>query len=310
MVITNIMISSGAVIITFNPKIDDFKVNLEAVAKNFGKNFLVVDNASDNQLLISETVRKNHGSFIDLKKNLGIAAAQNIGFSFFNERNFDWVMLLDQDSLLSEDALEKLLILPEIKQSSTGAIGINYDQRAIEGVIKVSDLIASGSLIKIEAWSVVSGMDENLFIDYVDLDFDAKLLLAGFELYMDTSIILKHEIGETIKVGNVGRILSVKKQEYSDHSPMRHYYYARNMIIVKKRYPWYFDGRRDPRLTNLILVRESLLAKEKRFQKVCGDLKGTFSVWHYDPEKDIIHKKTIDKIEGYKREHNIRFTKE
>ncbi|CUR63289.1 glycosyltransferase [Leuconostoc gasicomitatum] len=303
------MINSGAVIITFNPKIDELTQNLEAVVANFGTSFLVVDNGSSKQNEISSIVYDKGGSIINLKKNLGIATAQNIGFNFFEEKKFDWVMLLDQDSMLPEDTLTKLSILPEIQKSNTGAIGINYDHRPITGVIKIPDLIASGSLIRIEAWNAVNGLDENLFIDYVDLDFDAKLLLAGFELYMNTAIILKHEIGETIRVGIIGKILAIKKKEYSDHSPIRHYYYSRNMIIVKKRYPWYFDGKRDPRLTNIILMRESMLAHKNRFSKVWADFRGTCSAWSYNPKNDVQHKKNLERIKEFKREYNIRTTK-
>ena len=51
-----------------------------------------------------------------------------------------------------------------------------------EDVIEVDKCITSASLVPVSAWNDVGGFNEELFIDFVDHDFCAKLKEHGLSL--------------------------------------------------------------------------------------------------------------------------------
>lgn len=70
---------------------------------------LVIDNASSDNTceIISERYPKV--TLIENSKNLGFGKANNIGFQYAIENNFDYVLLLNQDAWIEQDTIEKLI---------------------------------------------------------------------------------------------------------------------------------------------------------------------------------------------------------
>lgn len=70
---------------------------------------LVIDNASSDNTceIISERYPKV--TLIENSKNLGFGKANNIGFRYAIENNFDYVLLLNQDAWVEQDTIEKLI---------------------------------------------------------------------------------------------------------------------------------------------------------------------------------------------------------
>ena len=69
---------------------------------------LVVDNASTDRTV--ELVKKfSEAQLIENQKNLGFAKGNNVGMHWAKEHGFDSIMLLNQDTRVSDRFLEPLL---------------------------------------------------------------------------------------------------------------------------------------------------------------------------------------------------------
>ncbi|WP_104026785.1 glycosyltransferase family 2 protein, partial [Vibrio jasicida] len=185
----------------------------------------IVDNSdSSNEKIISELF-----SNIDIKviymplyNNVGIAKAQNIGISEACKRRYEFVLLLDQDSELPSRMLETLVIEHfNLKRDgvSVGAIGPVFQDIKTKELcgavltkwfhierpkvdtstsrpIKTDYLIASGSLISLSTLSEVGLMREDLFIDWVDIEWGERANSKGYSSYIIPSVVMAHSIGD------------------------------------------------------------------------------------------------------------------
>lgn len=243
----------AALIVTYNPNLERLK-NTVSMLKKEVNYLIIVDNYSDNQKAIIDGFDDVY--LIDLKINSGIAAAQNKGIICAMDHGCDGVIFFDQDSEPESDLTESLK--NSFNQLSAGrkiaAIGpIHKDKRLdfIYPVIRINNfgwvkklnpekcsapekvdlLISSGTLISTEALHMVGLMNEGLFIDYVDTEWCLRARHAKFELYIEPTCTLTHEIGENIwKIGSF--FIPV-------HSPSRRYYRIRNAykLLAFKHFP-------------------------------------------------------------------------
>lgn len=279
----------AALIVTYNPDVELLKKNIEATSANVGDNYLIVDNGSKNLIEILNAVGKEY--VLGLNDNKGIAAAQNAGFRRLQTQSYDWVLLLDQDSVIPLDLVSRMEAMPQFSLSDTGIIAAAFDNHSYvnQGIIEKKNVIASGGLIKVNAWSESGGMDDDLFIDFVDFDFDARVLAAGYKIYQNTDIVMQHEIGDTIYAPIRGHLLHLGAYHgyFSDHSPMRIYYFYKNFIIVHRRYPDYFDERKGLFRLSVSRLREIFLYRRPRGKKFLAAFKGIKDGIRYDPKKDM-----------------------
>lgn len=289
----------AALIITFNPNISLLKRNIEATKRNVGENYVIVDNGSRNVLQI---LNLYDAHTIKLDENKGIAVAQNVGFSYLTSKKYKWVLLLDQDSIIPENMIAKMKETNEFYDKKTGMIGIAFQNQYYKrcGIIQNNEVIASGSLIRTFVWKTCGGMDEDLFIDYVDFDFNARVKMSGYSIYQNTEIVMKHEIGETIYAPIRGKILHMgqRKGYFSDHSSLRLYYFYKNSIIVKKRYPGFFNQDKNPVWLNIRRLREIIVYKRPRLKKMFAAIKGIYEGARYDPQKDERFQRILRKIKN------------
>ena len=246
-----------AVIVTYNPVISQLASNLCAHALTGAAHIIIVDNASLNHSEIEGLV-ENSGAIpadlVSLPENAGIGAAQNVGMRRAMEKGCSHVILFDQDSSPSP-CLVDLLLADESNLMAAGikvgAIGPSftdlrtgsyYPMIRIVGPmltqvrnecgsapVEVSVIIASGSLIRTEVLNRVGAMNEDFFMDCVDLEWCLRASSQGFKIFVSTKAVMTHMIGDTRK-RSLGREVSI-------HSPLRRYYMARNWILLA-RLPW------------------------------------------------------------------------
>ena len=282
----------STIIITYNPNksvlLKLINTCLEAV-----QHVIIVDNGSSENLAFVLNGRSDRLIYIGLDQNYGIAKAQNVGIIKAKEFNSYAVILFDQDSNPTLETIEKLIVTSDNLISSYKRIacvgpqyyelrrGIKIPFVRVEGVglkriscspdcgwVQVDRLIASGSLIPMSTIDSVGLMKEELFIDYVDLEWCERALSKGFQAFGDCSSLMEHSLGDD-PIFFLGRA-------YPSHSPLRHYYTFRNAIWMYRqnyvRLNWKIvDGMR--------LVRKyvfySLLAKP-RHQHFLMMTKGIF----------------------------------
>ncbi|MHC1550924.1 glycosyltransferase family 2 protein [Phyllobacterium sp. K27] len=243
--------SVTGIIVTYNPDLDGLKSLLEAVIPQVGK-LIIVDNGSKQDLNNWIASRYSTVDFEELDKNFGIAKAQNVGIAKAETHGAEYVLLLDQDSMPAEDMVSMLLSAAKAQMAKgirLACVGPRYEdprqknpppfikvtglrlERQIcteaDSIVEVDYLIASGCLIPLSTLDDVGGMREELFIDYVDIEWGLRARQMGYQSYGVCSARMKHDLGDNPKLF-LGRYIPV-------HSPLRHYYHFRNAVWLYRQ---------------------------------------------------------------------------
>lgn len=233
-----------AIVVLYKPEGVKFIENLKSLSLQVDE-ICVVDNSSDsNKKLLREVP---HLIYFPQYKNIGIAAAQNIGLRYAIKKGYDYVLFSDPDSSIPTDAVENLFTTHK-KLSENGydvgavgstayseATGLPYhikDSFVLDipelNVTEVTYTMNSISLIHTDLFKMVGFMDESLFIDGVDDEWcwrAANLLRKRF--FIDRNVIIRHNLGKS--KGKIG------KRNISIASPRRLYYEYRNYIWLRRR---------------------------------------------------------------------------
>lgn len=204
---------------------------------------VVVNNGCDSMLqeyLLGILKNNSKIKIIQNLENLGIATALNQGIKFALDNKFDFVLTLDQDSLLGENLVQELreFYTNNHKKQKIGAIVPNIVNNNVEEFMEIGELtremryvLTSGCLMPTIIFNNSVLMDEKLFIDGVDIDFSIRVRQAGYKLIRINKAKLLHSIGEYKKVNFFN-----KQFILNNHSPIRRYYIARNSLELVKRY--------------------------------------------------------------------------
>lgn len=246
-----------AVVVTFNPDCDILKAALDELEQQ-GCQSLIVDNGSGNVAHIDSSIREAKSSVLLRQgRNLGLGAAHNIGMQYAKENDYDYALIMDQDSVPLADMVVNLVRAHKRKAqgSKVSAVGVSYlnsengsgsffvrfgtfkfsrhycSERDSDGCVEADFLISSGSLISMQAIDSIGDMDEGLFIDHVDTEWFLRAKSMGYQAYGVCDAVMKHGLGEsTHKVSLAGRQRNVPQ-----HKPFRYYYIFRNSIALYKR---------------------------------------------------------------------------
>ncbi len=173
--------------------------------------------------------------------NLGVAAALNQGVRWAKEAGYHWALLLDQDTTLLEFTVETLIGayrgFPE--KNRLAVIGANYlgKMREREALNK-SDftnswmdcvaVITSGSLLSIAGYEAIGPFRDDLFIDHVDHEYCLRARSRGWKIIMSRQPAIQHVVGVPT--------MHWSSWKASNHSPLRHYYMARNSVVLARKY--------------------------------------------------------------------------
>lgn len=243
----------GAVVVTYNPEKTRFKQLLDAALPQVAQ-LIIVDNGSNEACLdwLRLLPHANKLRLIELGQNLGIAAAQNVGISAIRELWLGYVLLFDHDSIPAGDMVSRLLSELQKKERANiqvGAVGPRYyDVRQdnpppfieirgckvirkgcseAEPVVPVSYLIASGSLTSMKTLAAVGDMREDLFIDYVDIEWGLRAASMGYQSFGVCNALMEHDLGDAP--------LTFMGKSIPNHSPLRHYYLFRNAVWLYRQ---------------------------------------------------------------------------
>lgn len=239
----------GAVIIAFNPNATEFADVVGSVVNQV--DYIAIVNNGTNSIGYA-THNDEKIDVIENHQNLGIATAINIGLKHLIAKNCTHFLLLDHDSVLPPYMVSVLLqnlndlnrngsepvaaigpayyntrlnkFAPFIRFGLTSNIKIAVPQQST--LINVDFLISSGTLLTFEALQKIGLMDEGLFVDFVDTDWCIRAKLKGFKLYGYSGVTMQHALGD--EPANLFGFT------FPMHSPIRHYYIARNAIILMK----------------------------------------------------------------------------
>jgi len=151
---------------------------------------------------------------IEFEANRGTAAAWNAGLSAAAAGGHRYLYLLDQDSRPFPDAVARAVV--HLKASGASAVV----QPAISDRLGLDpfpwNTVASGSLYEVAALQEVGAFDERLFVDEVDHELLARLMVAGRTVVQLATPSIAHVAGTPREITLVGHRAVV-----SGHTPAR-----------------------------------------------------------------------------------------
>lgn len=247
-----------AVVVTFNPVARRFTESLRRLRNAVGLT-IVVDNASSVPVEpMIEASGNDAVEVLHLAHNTGVGAGQNAGIERAIALGARFVLLLDQDSAITEGMVDSLLMAlhsaePSQDSRPVAAVGPSYVDNEgrrdffvpVDALwprtwrprtsrdsssprpIETSFLLASGTLIPVKVFGEIGGMHSDYFIDHVDREWCFRAVAAGFRLYGVPEAILEHEVGTplTCAFGGV-------RVRYRWHPSLRNYYMFRNALLM------------------------------------------------------------------------------
>lgn len=238
--------------------------NVAAVVSVFNPAAAAVENVRWLLRYVSQVVVVNDGStaevstllgemealgavVISLGANSGIAAALNTGIQAARTRWApEWVVTMDQDSRFNGDYIRQALCAEKSSRDpETVAMvcaqlhnGVPLPVLNAGPEAEVFDPMQSGTLIRSAVFDRVGYLDESLFIDCVDSEFNARVRNAGLRAIAGPGCNLEHSLGDARPLRVLGwhARLGQKKLFVHYHAPFRVYYITRNSLVMARRY--------------------------------------------------------------------------
>jgi rhamnosyltransferase len=239
----------GALYITFNPELLLFENSLRSLSCQVDY-LLIVDNNSINRdeivCIVKEII---NCSLIMLNDNKGIATATNIGLNYYAKGNYSYVVISDQDTLYPYGYIKKFytnynIIKREYTIDKIAAfVPIFYDNVANnmeaffikskvfykkifpkKNYTEIYQAIISGMIMNLNVIKIVGGMNDLLFIDWVDFEWCWKINFHNYKIIGCKNMCITHNLG------NVTKNISFRNVNLRTYS--RHYYITRNAFYL------------------------------------------------------------------------------
>ncbi|WP_057560655.1 glycosyltransferase family 2 protein [Paraclostridium sordellii] len=230
-------------IISYNPEIKKLNENIESIVKQVDS-IIIVDNGSSNiediEKLVQILLKDDYRIYlIKINENKGIASALNKAVEYAIDKNYEWILTLDQDSICDENLISEFIAKYKYieDKKKIGIIAPNvicrgFDQQEYNNETEyILTAITSGCLTNVKACEEVGFFTEKLFIDHVDYDLCFKLNLKKYRIIKVNTAKIYHELGNV----TVKKLLG-KKIIVGNHNAIRRYYYYRNLVYMHKQY--------------------------------------------------------------------------
>ena len=237
---------------------------IDSLNKSNYKNFkiILVDNEYSEKSLIE--LKNKHKELLVFKEknNLGFAGGNNIGIRYALENDYDYIMLLNNDTEVKENFILPLVERIE-KDHSLGAVQpliLNFSNKSIiwNAGGKLNKFLGLTStrlnnnklnssivfddytdwisgcciLIKSEILTKVGLLDEKFFNYYEDVDWSLRMKNLGYDLgFVKESIIYHHGSSSSKN----------KKTKEGVISSKIHYFNIRNHILLLKKHKNLFN---------------------------------------------------------------------
>ena len=233
-----------SIIVTYKPNLPDLKKTLRKHNKNFSTTILV-NNSPEISL---QSLKSSKVTLINNNSNIGLASALNVGILEAKKQGATMVALFDQDTLLPDDFSQNMLnhinayqgdkktalFSPVFFNHVTDDYGsiINFKPFRLirskpnkqKSVTHPQYVITSGSFIPISVLDDGGLMREELFIDFVDIEWCLRARAKGYEIVSFPQVEIAHHLGDSS--------VSFMGTNHPIHSPLRMYYYFRNAMYL------------------------------------------------------------------------------
>ena len=238
-----------AVVVAYHPKAGELEASVKGLLTNF-KAAVVVWNGP-HPFKVPAFLKGKRIHLLDMGDNVGLARALNKGIARAFQLGAAWAYLSDQDSIIPRD-FKKIMVeysghIPkDFKVATIGPRYFNetthdknrFIQMSLLRVNRVSPgldklyleaeyLITSGSFLLRAAFLEVGPMREELFIDFIDIEWSLRAKRMGYQAIALPNVTIHHRLGD-FSFNFLGMTFPI-------HSPLRIYYYFRNAAYLYKR---------------------------------------------------------------------------
>lgn len=233
-----------AVIPTFRPDPGEVRA-LVATLRRADVPTLVVDDASPPDVdPLLDALRAAGADVIRHTTNAGIARSLNDGLAAAIAQRAGWLLTIDQDSVIDDDYLARLLrsrdaAVAVLGPHLVGAVGagsvddegaaLSYLVTDVRGIATTPEIIQTGSLWSVAALTAIGGFDEALGIDAVDAAACVRLRAAGRRIVIAPGVSISHRIGNARPVHLLGRTAVA-----TGHAPQRRTTIVRNRLRLAR----------------------------------------------------------------------------
>ena len=254
------MINSKVAVIIVNwKKYDITSICIESILNSTNSNFkiILVDNESDNKKVKNFKYR-DEIKIIQNKKNEGFSKANNIGIDYALKNNYDYTILINNDTVVEKNLIEVLLKTAQAKNFSVlqplilkyhgkeiwNAGGrINYFFGNFITRKKVGNSLNSSHeltewltgcccLFKTKIFKDIGKLDESFFAYYEDVDFSLRLKKHGYKIgFTSKTHVYHYESFSSISNNSKGGKLR----------PYIHYLNIHNHILILKKHSDLFN---------------------------------------------------------------------
>ncbi len=245
--------------VTYNPDLTLLGTQIDALPGGSLK--VIVDNDSEPSIqsrIAALARQKRHVLLICNASNEGLAAALNRGVREARAAAPDarFMLLLDQDSEPAPGSVEVLVTGFEALQASgervgcVGPILLDVATGLAHGFhqctrwrwkrvhpapdatapVPCANLNGSGTLVPIDLFLELGGLEEALFIDHVDTEWAFRMQAHGYSLFGIPQAVFRHRMGDASR-----RLWLFGWRVWPVRSPQRHYFLYRNAVMLMRR---------------------------------------------------------------------------
>lgn len=246
-------VNKFAIIVLHYCGLDDTLECLDSLEKLDYQSFelILVDNGSTDLKTLKE--RHPHLIFVENEENLGFAEGNNRGIAQAMERGADWIVMLNNDTIVAPNFLQQLAIAAK-EHPKAGVLGAKIffhddpatlwyagggvDQRLwrcyhtgcgdhdigdkYRQIVPIEYACGCALAISKEALCEVGGMSPEYFLIWEEIDWCYRLRGADFECLFVPGAHVWHKVSQSFAGGN--------------RSPMWHYFYMRGRLLFIKRH--------------------------------------------------------------------------
>lgn len=228
----------AALVILYNPE-KKFLENIQSFVHQVDKLY-VVDNSNKFDILFHDSLQKKvEYDLLHKGTNIGVAAALNLGINKALIEGFEYLLTMDQDSFVPKKVISQIRnSIKHISNQSWILVAPNlrmgdklFHPRSNEMVEDVLFVPTSGSIINLKNLDEIGHFFNDLFIDYVDIEFCLRAKQHNYKIYIVPNVLIEHSLGRL----EVRRFL-FSKVHVTNHDPIRLYYRIRNRLYVVRKY--------------------------------------------------------------------------
>ena len=174
--------------------------------------FIFYDNSPQKQSVESFHQYEANISYIHDERNLGIVTAYNYAYETACQNRSEWLLLLDHDTEITEEYVDKILQLQNTGESIAAIVPkINYQHEMISPVyshslrplstekptegIQIRPVMAinSGSILRISFLDEVGGFNTEFPLDYLDHWIFYEIYSRNYQVLL-LDVVLEHDL--------------------------------------------------------------------------------------------------------------------